>query len=59
MTPSPRENGNPGQNLVSNLENPALFYSAVKKDKHSLRKKVVRHVDDDDDGYDVDCEKNR
>ncbi|XP_046898554.1 myelin-associated glycoprotein isoform X1 [Hypomesus transpacificus] len=37
-----KENGNPGQNLVSNLENPALFYSAVKKDKHSLRKKVLK-----------------
>lgn len=41
---SPRENGNPGQDLVSKLENPSMFYSAVKKDKHSLRKKVVRNV---------------
>ncbi|KAJ8332933.1 hypothetical protein SKAU_G00418290 [Synaphobranchus kaupii] len=35
-----KENGNPGQDLVSKLENPSLFYSAVKKDKQSLRKKV-------------------
>lgn len=40
---SPRENDNPGQDLVSKLENPSMFYSAVKKDKHSLRKKVVRN----------------
>ncbi|XP_064160765.1 myelin-associated glycoprotein-like isoform X1 [Anguilla rostrata] len=32
-----KENGNPGQ-----LENPSLFYSAVKKDKQSLRKKVLK-----------------
>lgn len=42
MTPSPRENGNPRQDVV--LENPALYYSAVKKDKQNLRKKVVRHA---------------
>lgn len=47
---SPRENGNPGQDLVSKLENPSMFYSAVKKDKHSLRKKVVRNVNYDDNG---------
>lgn len=41
VTPSSRENGNPRQDVV--LENPALYYSAVKKDKHNLRKKVVRH----------------
>lgn len=41
LTPSSRENGNPRQDVV--LENPALYYSAVKKDKHNLRKKVVRH----------------
>lgn len=40
VTPSPRENGNPRQDVV--LENPALYYSAVKKDKQNLRKKVVR-----------------
>lgn len=39
----PRENGNPRQEVV--LENPALYYSAVKKDKQNLRKKVVRHAD--------------
>lgn len=43
VTPSPRENGNPRQDVV--LENPALYYSAVKKDKQNLRKKVVRHAD--------------
>lgn len=43
VTPSPRENGNPRQDVV--LENPALYYSAVKKDKPNLRKKVVRHAD--------------
>ncbi|KAJ8404967.1 hypothetical protein AAFF_G00328880 [Aldrovandia affinis] len=37
-----KENGNPGQDLVSKLENPSLFYSAVKKDKQSLRKKVLK-----------------
>ncbi|KAM6967361.1 myelin-associated glycoprotein [Aplochiton taeniatus] len=37
-----KENGNPGQDLVSKLENPALYYSAVKKDKQSLRKKVLK-----------------
>ncbi|XP_061104519.1 myelin-associated glycoprotein isoform X1 [Conger conger] len=37
-----KENGNPGQDLVSKLENPSLFYSAVKKDKTSLRKKVLK-----------------
>lgn len=39
----PRENGNPMQDVV--LENPPLYYSAVKKDKQNLRKKVVRHAD--------------
>lgn len=38
-------NGNPGQDLVSKLENPALYYSAVKKDKQSLRKKVGEEGD--------------
>lgn len=52
VTPSPRENGNPGQDLVSKLENPALYYSAIKKDKQNLRKKVVRHVDVNDYDYD-------
>ncbi|XP_067367042.1 myelin-associated glycoprotein isoform X2 [Channa argus] len=33
-----KENGNPRQDVV--LENPALYYSAVKKDKQNLRKKV-------------------
>ncbi|XP_036393870.1 myelin-associated glycoprotein-like isoform X1 [Megalops cyprinoides] len=37
-----KENGNPGQDLVSKLENPSLFYSAVKKDKQNLRKKVLK-----------------
>lgn len=50
MTPSPRENGNPRQDVV--LENPALYYSAVKKDKQNLRKKVVRHADVNDYDYD-------
>lgn len=50
VTPSPRENGNPRQDVV--LENPALYYSAVKKDKHNLRKKVVRHADVNDYDYD-------
>lgn len=54
VTPPPRENGNPGQDLVSKLENPALYYSTVKKDKQCLRKKVVRHVDDDDYNDDND-----
>lgn len=36
----PRENGSPRQDVI--LENPTRYYSAVKKDKHSLRKKVVR-----------------
>ncbi|XP_041963443.1 myelin-associated glycoprotein isoform X2 [Alosa sapidissima] len=40
-----KENGNPGQDLVSKLENPSMFYSAVKKDKHSLRKKVGEEGD--------------
>ncbi|TWW79904.1 hypothetical protein D4764_10G0009340 [Takifugu flavidus] len=40
VTPSPRENGNPRQDVV--LENPALYYSAVKKDKQNLRKKVLK-----------------
>uniref|UniRef100_A0A8C7WMC4 Myelin associated glycoprotein n=1 Tax=Oryzias sinensis TaxID=183150 RepID=A0A8C7WMC4_9TELE len=35
-----KENGNPRQDVV--LENPALFYSAVKKDKQNLRKKVLK-----------------
>lgn len=35
-----KENGNPGQDVGSKVENPAMFYSAVKKDKQSLRKKV-------------------
>ncbi|KAJ8289717.1 hypothetical protein GJAV_G00004480 [Gymnothorax javanicus] len=35
-----KENGNPGHDLVSKLENPSMFYSTVKKDKQSLRKKV-------------------
>lgn len=50
VTPSPRENGNPRQDVV--LENPALYYSAVKKDKQNLRKKVVRHADVNDYDYD-------
>ncbi|XP_051921604.1 myelin-associated glycoprotein isoform X2 [Hippocampus zosterae] len=33
-----KENGFPRQDVV--LENPALYYSAVKKDKQNLRKKV-------------------
>ncbi|KAK7886989.1 hypothetical protein WMY93_026610 [Mugilogobius chulae] len=33
-----KENGSPRQDVI--LENPALYYSAVKKDKHNLRKKV-------------------
>ncbi|XP_036789689.1 myelin-associated glycoprotein-like [Oncorhynchus mykiss] len=37
-----KENGNPGQDLVSKLENPALYYSTVKKDKQCLRKKVLK-----------------
>lgn len=41
VTPSPRENGSPRQEEVP--EKPALYYSAVKKDKQNLRKKVVRH----------------
>ncbi|XP_063055814.1 myelin-associated glycoprotein isoform X2 [Engraulis encrasicolus] len=40
-----KENDNPGQDLVSKLENPSMFYSAVKKDKHSLRKKVGEEGD--------------
>uniref|UniRef100_A0A8D2ZTX2 Ig-like domain-containing protein n=1 Tax=Scophthalmus maximus TaxID=52904 RepID=A0A8D2ZTX2_SCOMX len=35
-----KENGNPRQEVV--LENPALYYSAVKKDKQNLRKKVLK-----------------
>ncbi|TNN67766.1 Myelin-associated glycoprotein [Liparis tanakae] len=35
-----KENGNPRQDVV--LENPALYYSAVKKDKQNLRKKVLK-----------------
>ncbi|XP_062872633.1 myelin-associated glycoprotein isoform X2 [Trichomycterus rosablanca] len=35
-----KENGNPGQDVGSRVENPSMFYSAVKKDKQSLRKKV-------------------
>ncbi|XP_026101064.1 myelin-associated glycoprotein isoform X2 [Carassius auratus] len=35
-----KENGNPGQDVGSKVENPSMFYSAVKKDKQSLRKKV-------------------
>ncbi|XP_057206318.1 myelin-associated glycoprotein isoform X2 [Triplophysa rosa] len=35
-----KENGNPGRDVGSKVENPAMFYSAVKKDKQSLRKKV-------------------
>ncbi|XP_058503955.1 myelin-associated glycoprotein-like isoform X1 [Solea solea] len=35
-----KENGNPRQEVV--LENPALSYSAVKKDKQNLRKKVLK-----------------
>lgn len=50
VTPSPRENDNPRQDVV--LENPALYYSAVKKDKQNLRKKVVRHADVNDSHYD-------
>lgn len=50
VTPSPRENGNPRQDVV--LENPALYYSAVKKDKQNLRKKVVRHNDVNNYDYD-------
>lgn len=50
VTPSSRENGNPRQDVV--LENPALYYSAVKKDKQNLRKKVVRHADVSDSDYD-------
>ncbi|KAA0702177.1 Myelin-associated glycoprotein [Triplophysa tibetana] len=37
-----KENGNPGQDVGSKVENPAMFYSAVKKDKQSLRKKVLK-----------------
>ncbi|XP_054638005.1 myelin-associated glycoprotein isoform X1 [Dunckerocampus dactyliophorus] len=35
-----KENGYPRQDVV--LENPALYYSAVKKDKQNLRKKVLK-----------------
>lgn len=49
VTPSLRENGNPRQDVV--LENPALYYSAVKKDKQNLRKKVVRHNDVNNSDY--------
>ncbi|XP_033957476.1 myelin-associated glycoprotein isoform X1 [Pseudochaenichthys georgianus] len=35
-----KENGTPRQDVV--LENPALYYSAVKKDKQNLRKKVLK-----------------
>ncbi|XP_076831924.1 myelin-associated glycoprotein isoform X2 [Brachyhypopomus gauderio] len=35
-----KENSNPGQDVGSKVENPSMFYSAVKKDKQSLRKKV-------------------
>ncbi|XP_077382517.1 myelin-associated glycoprotein isoform X1 [Festucalex cinctus] len=35
-----KENGIPRQDVV--LENPALYYSAVKKDKQNLRKKVLK-----------------
>ncbi|XP_052472295.1 myelin-associated glycoprotein-like isoform X1 [Carassius gibelio] len=37
-----KENGNPGQDVGSKVENPSMFYSAVKKDKQSLRKKVLK-----------------
>uniref|UniRef100_A0A8B9K8A2 Myelin associated glycoprotein n=1 Tax=Astyanax mexicanus TaxID=7994 RepID=A0A8B9K8A2_ASTMX len=37
-----KENGNPGQDVGSRVENPSMFYSAVKKDKQSLRKKVLK-----------------
>ncbi|XP_066575225.1 myelin-associated glycoprotein isoform X3 [Amia ocellicauda] len=37
-----KENANPGQDLTLKLESPALFYSAVKKEKPSLRKKVLK-----------------
>ncbi|XP_030638204.1 myelin-associated glycoprotein isoform X2 [Chanos chanos] len=40
-----KENGNPGQDLGSKPENPSMFYSAVKKDKQSLRKKVGEEGD--------------
>uniref|UniRef100_A0A674CAY2 RRM domain-containing protein n=1 Tax=Salmo trutta TaxID=8032 RepID=A0A674CAY2_SALTR len=40
------ENGNPGRYLVSKLENPALYYSTVKKDKQCLRKKVGVKVEE-------------
>ncbi|XP_061885841.1 myelin-associated glycoprotein isoform X1 [Entelurus aequoreus] len=35
-----KENGYPRQDVV--LENPALYYSAAKKDKQNLRKKVLK-----------------
>lgn len=47
LTPTSRENGNPGQDVGSKVENPSMYYSAVKKDKQSLRKKVVRYYDDE------------
>ncbi|KAK6290955.1 hypothetical protein J4Q44_G00386440 [Coregonus suidteri] len=37
-----KANGNTGQVLVSKLENPALYYSTVRKDKQCLRKKVLK-----------------
>ncbi|KAK1786445.1 hypothetical protein P4O66_018137 [Electrophorus voltai] len=37
-----KENSNPGQDVGSKVENPSMFYSAVKKDKQSLRKKVLK-----------------
>ncbi|XP_055052957.2 myelin-associated glycoprotein isoform X1 [Misgurnus anguillicaudatus] len=37
-----KENDNPGQDVGSKVENPSMFYSAVKKDKQSLRKKVLK-----------------
>ncbi|GAA6088847.1 myelin-associated glycoprotein isoform X1 [Tachysurus ichikawai] len=37
-----KENGNPGQDVGSRVENPSMYYSAVKKDKQSLRKKVLK-----------------
>lgn len=47
LTPPPRENDNPGQDVGSKVENPSMFYSTVKKDKQSLRKKVVRYYNNE------------
>ncbi|XP_060754132.1 myelin-associated glycoprotein isoform X2 [Neoarius graeffei] len=40
-----KENGNPGPDVGSRVENPSMYYSAVKKDKQSLRKKVGEDSD--------------